>query len=151
MTKKELNILDDVKDYDRKVRTKIVYKKLDTLKEWAKTIVELKEKTEMMLQELKVEDADIKRLIDYVNSQVELTLEDKEKLRKEVKSSIESAKKEKDVTNVQPSSYTTMDYFPVNGTSNYTLTTTAGSVNTTSTNMGYNVSDTVPTVTFSVK
>jgi mevalonate kinase len=56
-TKKD--ILEEVKEIDRRVRAKIVYDKISTIKSWAREIAELKEKTQVLLEELGVETEDI--------------------------------------------------------------------------------------------
>lgn len=96
MKKKPKDILEDIKEVDRKVRTRIVYDKLEDIKEWAKTISELKQKTQMLLEELGVETEDIKRLIDYAtNSQeAQLSKEDLEDLKEEVKDLIKEGRRE---------------------------------------------------------
>jgi hypothetical protein len=91
---KKKDILEGIKEIDKEARTKMVYVKLKTLKEWARTILELKEKTQIMLEELGVETEDIKRLIDYVNSTQELTEKDKKELREEIKDDVEEEKEE---------------------------------------------------------
>lgn len=95
MTDKKKDILEDVKEVDRKVRAKIVYNKIGEIKEWAREIAELKEKTQMMLEELGVEKEDIKRLIDYATNspEAQLTDEDKKELRDEIKNDIFEGKK----------------------------------------------------------
>jgi len=128
-TKKQ-DILEDVKDFDRRIRTRMVYKKLDDLKEWAKTIATLKEKTQVLLEELGVEKDDIKRLIDYVTNSDEAQLKesDKENIRREVKESIKSTKKkveEKDLTPVWLNGTTTTCGSTTCGTSGYYATYTA--------------------------
>ena len=91
---KKANILDEVKELDKKVRKHLVYKNLRVMKKWARDVLETKEKTRMLLEELGVAKEDIKRLIDYVNSEVELTDEDRKDIRDKVKGIIEEEKKE---------------------------------------------------------
>lgn len=94
-TKVEKNdILEDVKAVDRKVRAKIVYEKMSEIKDWAKEIATLKEKTQMLLEELGVESMDIKRLIDYATNspEAQLTKNELEELREEVREEIDESK-----------------------------------------------------------
>jgi len=87
---KKPDVLEDVKEVDRKIRAKILYKKIGDIKEWAKEIATLKEKTELLLEELGVEKEDIKRLIDYATNspEAQLTDADKKDLRETVKKEV---------------------------------------------------------------
>jgi len=92
---KKKDILEDVKELDKKVRAKVVYSKLKDIKSWAWDIAALKMKTQLLLEELGVEEADIKRLIDYsTNSQeAQLTKSDIEEIKDEVKEMVDRSKK----------------------------------------------------------
>lgn len=91
---KKTDILEDVKELDRKVRSKIVYDKLSDIKKWAREIAELKQKTQFLLEELGVETEDIKRLIDYANNSpdAQLSKDDLEEMKDEVKDMITESK-----------------------------------------------------------
>jgi len=89
---KKKDILEDVKEVDRRVRAKIVYDKIGKIKEWAKEVASLKEKTQVMLEELGVETADIKRLIDYATNSPEAQLTDADK--KEIRDGVKEEVKE---------------------------------------------------------
>ena len=88
------DILEEVKELDRKVRSKIVYDKLSDVKQWAKEIAELKLKTQFLLEELGVEVEDVKRLIDYATNAPEYQLdkEDIADLKDEVREMIAESK-----------------------------------------------------------
>jgi hypothetical protein len=92
---KKKDILEDVKELDRKVRAKVVYEKISDIKEWAKEISTLKQKTQLLLEELGVETEDIKRLIDYATNspEAQLTKSDLDNLRESVKDIIKDSKK----------------------------------------------------------
>ena len=89
------DILEEVKELDRRIRSKIVYEKLDDIKQWAREIAELKQKTQLLLEELGVEDADIKRLIDYATNspEAQLSKDDIADIKDEVKDEIADSKK----------------------------------------------------------
>lgn len=79
------DLLEEVKRIERAVRAKALAKMLVTLKQKAHEVLELKEYTKAVLEELGVEEGDQKRLIDWINSldQVKLTKGDKEDIRDE--------------------------------------------------------------------
>lgn len=88
------DILEDLKEVDRKVRAKIVYEKMSDIKDWAKEIATLKEKTQMLLEELGVEAVDVKRLIDYATNspEAQLSKSEREDLREEIRDDIKSSR-----------------------------------------------------------
>jgi hypothetical protein len=88
------DILEEVKELDRKVRAKIVYDKLVDIKSWAREIAELKLKTQFLLEELGVEAEDIKRLIDYATNspEAQINKDDMADLKDEVKEMIAESK-----------------------------------------------------------
>ena len=88
------DILEEVKELDRKVRAKIVYDKLVDIKSWAREIAELKLKTQFLLEELGVEAEDIKRLIDYATNspEAQISKDDLADLKDEVKEMISESK-----------------------------------------------------------
>lgn len=89
------DVLDQIKEIERAVKAQTLIKILSSLKQYAREILELKEKTTASLEELGISEADIKRVIDFINNspEVQLTENDKKKLREEVKQSVASKKK----------------------------------------------------------
>ena len=126
------DILEEVKELDKQVRTKIVYEKLGNIKKWAKEIAELKFKTQFLLEELGVDEADIKRLIDYATNSPEAQLdkEDKADLKDEVRDTIASSRKkiEKKMAESVPYAYVmsagAVDNMTTGG--DYTYTSSSG-------------------------
>ncbi len=93
---KEHDILDDVRKAEKAIKMQLLVKQLAVLKGLAREILEAKAKSEMILQDIGVSEADIKRVIDFVNSspEVQLTEEDKKELRDEIRSDGQEARKE---------------------------------------------------------
>ena len=93
--KKELDILDEVKKVEKITKAQLLRKAIKKIKDYAREIVELKEKTEIELEEIGIKSEDIKRVIDFVNSlpDVQLTDNDKKELRNQVKKSVQSERK----------------------------------------------------------
>jgi len=87
--KKEVNldILDEVKKIEKMVQVAALRKMLVDIKKKARQILELKEETTYVLDELGISTEDSKRIIDFVNSlgEVKLSEEDKKDLRQRVK------------------------------------------------------------------
>jgi hypothetical protein len=90
------DLLDEVKQIERAIRAKALAKMLTTLKEKAHEILELKEYTNAVLEELGVEEADKKRLIDWINSldQVKLSKNNKESIRDNASKDVHKERKE---------------------------------------------------------
>jgi len=84
---KEKDVLEDVKRADKIVRAHLLIKQLGKLKVLAREILIAKQKSNLILQDLGIEDKDIKRIIDFVNScnDVCLTENDLAEIQKEVK------------------------------------------------------------------
>jgi len=124
------DILEEVKELDRQVRAKIVFEKLGEIKKWAREIAELKLKTQFLLEELGVEDADIKRLIDYATNSPEAQLDkdDVADLKDEVRDMIASSKKK-----IEKKMAETIPYAYVMSASGVDNMTTGGSYTTSST------------------
>jgi hypothetical protein len=131
------DILEEVKELDRRVRAKIVYEKLSDIKRWAREIAELKQKTQFLLEELGVEDADIKRLIDYATNSPEAQLSKKDiaDLKDGVRDMIADSKKkvEKKMVEYQPYAYAmTASNGNMTTGGTYTVSSTLGDGKTTS-------------------
>jgi L-serine deaminase len=127
MTDKKKDILEDVKEVDRKVRAKIVYDKIDDIKSMAKKIAELKEKTQVLLEELGVETEDVKRLIDYATNSPEAQLSeaDKKEIRDDIKEEISESKEE--VRKIVKEQAPTLNYYNASGDGT-TLSATGGAM-----------------------
>ena len=93
---KEPDILDEIKKVEKITKAQLLRKAIKKIKDYAREIVELKEKTQIELEEIGIKDEDIKRVIDFVNSlpDVQLTENDKKDLRDSVKKSVQSEKKD---------------------------------------------------------
>ena len=91
----KLDILDEVKKVENVVRVAALRKMLAEIKKKARQILELKEETTCILEELNVSAEDTKRIIDFVNSLsgVKLSEKDKKDLRQRIKKNIFNEKK----------------------------------------------------------
>ena len=120
---KKPDVLEDIKRIDRAVRAKTLAQVLSTLKAKAHEILELKEKTNALLEAAGVSAEDAKRIIDFVNSldDVQLSDEEKRKLREDARNEIAGVKKQAE-KKVNESPVVTSGYVNVPA-----LTTTAGS------------------------
>jgi uncharacterized protein YjiS (DUF1127 family) len=83
---KEVDVLDQVKKIDKAVKAKLLIEKIAILKQYAREVNELREKSVANLEELGLSKKDIKRIIDYINElpEVKLSEKDKEAIRDEV-------------------------------------------------------------------
>lgn len=90
------DILDDVKRVERAVKAKLLMNAISEIKERAREILELKEETTMILEEIGIDEKDIKRIIDFINNSVSLTQSDKDKIRQSIKN-----EKEKDSEKIE--------------------------------------------------
>lgn len=88
--KKQPDILDEVRKIEKITKAQLLRKAVKKIKEYAREIVELKEKTLIELEEIGIAESEIKKVIDFVNSlpDVQLTDNDKKELRDEVKKSV---------------------------------------------------------------
>ena len=100
MSKEDNNtdILDDIRKVDKKIRVKLLVEKIKQLKEFAREINELKERMKITLEEMDVEEEDIKRIIDYINETPEVKLNevDKQQIRKDVQEEVKEEKEQTD-------------------------------------------------------
>lgn len=89
------DVLDQIKEIERMVKAQTLIKILSTLKQNAREILELKEETTALLEELGISETDSKRIIDFINnsSEVQLTEKDKKDIREEVKTVVSAKKK----------------------------------------------------------
>lgn len=84
----KINILDEVKRVERFTRQQLLVKAITDLKKEAKRIAGIKYRTKLMLEKIGVGEADIKRVIDFVNELPEAKLTDSDK--KEIKERVDS-------------------------------------------------------------
>ena len=94
-TKKE-DILYQVKKVEKAVKLNLLYRRLADLKVLARDVLEAKEESVMILEEIGVSQEDIKRVIDFINSspEVQLSEADKKELRERVRKENKQEKEE---------------------------------------------------------
>lgn len=92
----EVDVLDQIRKADKLIKQQLLLKKLKDIKKMARQILELKEQSVMILEEIGIEAGDVKRVIDFINesSDVKLTEEDRNDLRRSIKDSVKSKKNE---------------------------------------------------------
>lgn len=99
-----VDVLEQVKKIDKAVKAKLLIEKISIIKEFAREVNELREKSNAMLEELGLSPKDIKRVIDYVNElpEVKLSERDKIEIRDEMHNniSVEKTKTEKSLRDV---------------------------------------------------
>ena len=90
------DILDDIKNAEKKIRRASFLKMIPKLKKMATELNIIKAKSKMMLEEVGLDEKDIKRVIDFINQipSVELSKSELETLRESVKEDISDEKKE---------------------------------------------------------
>lgn len=81
------DVLDHIKKAEKVIKTNLLIKQMGTLKALARELLEIKERSVMILEDVGVEEVDIKRVIDFINSssEVQLTDQDKKELREKVR------------------------------------------------------------------
>jgi len=86
------DILSEVKKVEKLVKAQLLIKTLSDVKKKAREIVELKEETDAILEEIGLSAEDAKRVIDYVNSlkSVQLSESDKKEIREDTKKTVEN-------------------------------------------------------------
>lgn len=94
--KKEMDVLDHIKKAEKVIKTNLLIKQMGELKKLARELLEIKEKSVMILEDVGVEEADIKRVIDFINSspEVQLTENDKKEIRERVRQQGRSKRQE---------------------------------------------------------
>ena len=90
------DILDDVKDLERKKKKLLLLKAITQLKDLCKDVKLIKKECEIILKEINVSDDDIKRIIDFVNSlpDTEVTEDDVKEIKDKVKGNLDNEKDE---------------------------------------------------------
>ena len=83
LEKKSPDILDDVKKIEKFKKAQLLAEAIQEIKDYAKNILILKEKTNYLLEEIGISAEDSKKVIDYVNSLVKLTEKDKKDIRQQ--------------------------------------------------------------------
>lgn len=86
---KKTDVLDDIKDAEKRIKAATLVKTLPELKDMAREVLVLKKKIELTLEKLGVSDTDSKRIIDFVNSLVTLSESEILEIREEVRGSVE--------------------------------------------------------------
>jgi len=91
---KKYDVLDSVKEMEKRTKALMLLDAVSKIKGMAREVLELKEETAIILDELGVSKIDSKRIVDFVNSLSDIKLSDKDKeiMREEVKSDIKSGK-----------------------------------------------------------
>ena len=83
--KKEPTVLEQVKKIEKIKKAQVLAATMREIKEMAKSVLLLKEETNLIMEEIGISTADAKKVVDYVNSLVELTESDKKDLKEKVK------------------------------------------------------------------
>jgi transcriptional regulator with AAA-type ATPase domain len=104
--KKQKDILEDIKEIDKMVKIHLLRENIGEIKKMAKDIIKIKKKTELILEDIGIDNDDIKRIIDFVNSldSTKLTDDNISELKKEVKNR-NKEKKEKIEENINDNIY----------------------------------------------
>jgi len=90
------DVLDTIKEAEKKTKARVLLKSLTEIKGMTRSILELKEKTIIMLEEIGMSEEDIKRVIDFVNSVVILSESDKKDIRDNIKKELSKVKERAD-------------------------------------------------------
>jgi len=90
----KVDILDELKAMEKAVKKMVLIKMLSLIKKMSHEILVLKEKCNVLLDEVGIADEDTKRIIDFVNNQstVRLTKVDKEDIRDWAKEEVEKTR-----------------------------------------------------------
>ena len=86
---KSIDVLDQIKNIEKTVKAKMLIQSISELKKMCKEVSTLKEKCVITLEEIGIDEVDIKRIIDFVNElpEVKLTSDDKKSIRDTIKNS----------------------------------------------------------------
>ena len=79
--KEKVDVLDQVKKLEKVKKAQVLLESISDIKERAKKVLILKEEVNVLLEEIGLSKTDAKKIVDYVNSKVELTKSDKESIR----------------------------------------------------------------------
>lgn len=131
------DVLDQFKKAEKMIKTNLLLKSIGNLKKLAREVLEIKEETRIMLSEIGISEEDSKRVIDFINSLVELSEADKKEIRDEVKKGLASDRKEIE-KKVEESplffgsnSGSVNAYYSASGTGLYTTTTGSNDITLT--------------------
>jgi hypothetical protein len=93
---KPVDILDDIKHAEAMVKKMVLIKVLSELKNLSRTILECKEKCNLLLSEAGISEVDAKRIIDFINAaqSVQLSQADKDKYQEWAKNKISGERKD---------------------------------------------------------
>lgn len=89
------DVLDQIKEVEKMVKAQALIKVLTSLKEYAREVLVLKEKTTALLAELGISETDSKRVIDFINNspEVQLTETDKKDIQGKARETVKDKKK----------------------------------------------------------
>ena len=96
--KEKVDVLDQVKKLEKVKKAQLLLESISDIKERAKKVLILKEEVNVLLEEIGLSKTDAKKIVDYVNSKVELTKSDKDSIRErmlEKKGEVEEEVEEK--------------------------------------------------------
>lgn len=93
MTETKTDVLDQIKAQEKRIKARLLLKQIIVLKKLARDILEAKERTNLILEDVGVKEEDAKRIIDFINSHDDVQLSDQDKI--ELKDEIKSKGKEK--------------------------------------------------------
>lgn len=91
---KEFDAFEAVRKHEKLVKARLFIKSLEQIKKLSREILESKEKCLAILEEVGIKDAEIKKVIDFVNETVKLTEEDRKDIRQSIKKSVKSDKED---------------------------------------------------------
>lgn len=95
-TESKNTVLDQVKQIEKRNKARLLIKTLTQLKKFARDIYIMKEKTNLLLDNIGVSEKDSKAIIDFINSlpEVQLSEENKKDLKEDIKEEIVDKRKE---------------------------------------------------------
>ena len=95
-TKKEPLILDQVRKIEKLTKLHLLMGALIDIKQYAREILELKEKGMILLEEIGISEEDRKKIIDFINSlpEIRLSEQDKKDMRDRMRDKVKTARQE---------------------------------------------------------
>lgn len=93
MAEEKTSLLDDLKKLEATKKKQVLAAVLNKIKDDALEVVKLKERYKIFMEQLGVSEKEAKQIIDWINSLVELTNDDREQLKKDVARDLESKRK----------------------------------------------------------
>lgn len=94
--KKQPDVLDQLKAVEKRAKLHLLLKKVVAIRKMAREINYLKEKSQLTLEALGIDEKEIKRIIDYVNEQpgVKLSADDRKQLRDDINKTVDDEKRQ---------------------------------------------------------